>query len=349
MLSPIIRLVPETLRRPLREKYLGYKERQRYRFEVRAIDDSVMPGWSHVSIIEDQDIHQDFFVPGEQGDIKRYLRLMPGLRYSRKKRLGWALTTVTVLMERLPKNVPLDLLMIGYGQDTWDAQFLHRQKMDFRAAYLDVSDFNPDEAVWNDTADQVQLEYVQADARDIQELFPDRQFDAVLICRASIDLLPPEDYLSVWSQGLEILKDRGFIVSPIKGLNFAPYIDKAEQHQHLYSTEIGEYHFGSNFGRYIPAVGELGHCPDLLDITLARFIDFARLHEQTHYLELIEATEGTSSDKLRAAAIYKDGKTTAHLWDLNTFPGVVEVVGFDYMHLENKSFNTRTTILGRRG
>jgi SAM-dependent methyltransferase len=357
LLSAVARtLLTERQRQNVQSWLLARRERQRYRFSVAPLPGAVPP-WTDVTIVEDDELTSHIFMSGTAGEIRRGIRRLPALLYSRRKRATWALVHGSILARVLPRrDGPLDLLLIGYGMDTWDAQYLLADGQKLRITAVDVADPDLNSRYWRAVADQAEARYLQADARRLEDALAGETFDAVSICRGSIDLLSPADLLSVWEQCLALLAPGGILLAPVKGVELsqrkaaaiAAHLERGAplEDGHGYHTQIGEFSLPVfAYGAYIPPPECLA-APALLEEMLGAATDFIGRHNLAAYQPLLARLSGPPRAGLRCLATH-DGQITPSL-DLNRLSRLFEVAALDYMTsdaVDNPFFTCRTTIL----
>jgi SAM-dependent methyltransferase len=360
LLSAIARiLLTERQREWMRRKQFIQRERRRYQFSATPLSGADSP-WADVTIVEDGELISRLFLAGLVGEIRRSTRRLPTLLYSRRKRATWALVHGLTLARTLPRQkVPFDLLLVGYGMDTWDAQFLLDEGYPVRVTSVDVADPDLDSRYWRVLADRTGARYVQADARELADALASEFFDAVSICRASVDLLPPADLLSVWEQCMALLKPGGLLLAPVKGVELSQGKAKAIsahlergtplEDGHTYRTRIGTFSLPIfAYGAYVPSPERLGTSALLEQVLEAagRFVD---RHDLAVYQGLFAGLSGSTQERLLCLATHNDQITPS--LDLGQFNHPFEVVALDYMTsdtVDNPFFSCRATILCRK-
>jgi len=248
------------------ELYRRFHERQElssYRFQT----DPLTPSTSLGLVDYGSRTHHKIFINARVPFVQKQVSLIKQLRYSKPNRSISALIQGCVALgkvEALIRKSELNLLCIGYGTDTYDAQLLSHNNLAVSLVSLDVANFAP-HRTWSSFSSREDAVYIQGDARKLADLFPEKRFDIILMCRGSVDLMPLADLATVWEQAVQILADPGCIIGSVKGLELTPtkvgLLTKLKEHgesaiqsdRPTYKTAIGEFRLGGNFAPwYLP-------------------------------------------------------------------------------------------------
>src|SRR5574341_1861463 len=122
MRNAVRRLLPVPVRKLASNFLHTRRQRQRYKLHVARQSDE----WSQLTI-EDGASKHNLALPLSVRAAKAIAAVLPRLHYSRHRRLGWAAARGAALCRYLGSpGRELNLLFVGYGGDTWDAQLVHK-------------------------------------------------------------------------------------------------------------------------------------------------------------------------------------------------------------------------------
>lgn len=337
----------------LEQKILG-----NYRFDIQPMS----PDITSVNVIYDDGGVHKIFTMNSVADVKEQIATVMRLRYSKANRSIWSLIQGSIAIKHarsLLQKSEISLLTIGYGLDTYDAQLLMSNGYDIDFTNLDVANFKP-WRTWSDLPTSCNAKYVQADARKLVIVFPEQKFDIILMSRASIDLMPSADLISVWNQGFDILNTPGIIVGPVKGIEFSP--TKAEMIRGVfeegtrtsedtevsYTTEVGTFRVGGLSAPWCFPKGETTLSgfdiePHVAD-GLARYAEASKLEPLASLL-----ADATDSVQFLESVLSEYGKYQQRL-QLDMFNGNPQIESVDYVEslYGSSSFSMRSTLVATK-
>ena len=340
------------------ENYLEQKTLGSYHFDIQPISSGI----TSVNVTYDDGATHKIFAMNSIAEIKEQTNTIKRLRYSKANRSIWSLIQGCIALKHarsLLQKSELSLLTIGYGLDTYDAQFLLNNGYDVSFTNLDVADFKP-WRTWSNLPKTCKAKYVQADARKLASVFPEEKFDIVLISRTSVELMPPDEFISVWNQGFDVLAAPGIMIGPIKGIEFSPVkadtikdvfeegTRTAEDTMVTYATEFGTFRIGGlSAPWYFPIGGRaLGgfdvesHVAD----DLTRYAEASNLDSLTSLL-----ADATDSHQFLESVLSEYGKYQQRL-ELDMFKGNPQIESVDYVEslYGANGFGMRSTLVATK-
>jgi hypothetical protein len=136
-----------------------------------------------------------------KANISKTMKIANSLSYSKPERhVQCFINGLHFLSNRFQEEI--DILMIGYDSDTYDAQFLTKMGYKVNVYFVDIAPFNENSFI--DTKIFNQFHYIQEDLRLIERHLGNKTFDYILTSRASID--SPHDCGLNYSTCFDFLK-----------------------------------------------------------------------------------------------------------------------------------------------
>lgn len=338
--------------------HLEQKILSNYRFDIQPMS----PDITSVIVTYDDGATHRILTMNSVAKVKEQIATVMRLRYSKANRSIWSLIQGSIAIKHarsLLQKSEISLLTIGYGLDTYDAQFLMSNGYDVDFTNLDVANFKS-WRTWSDLPTSCNAKYVQADARKLATIFPEQKFDIILMSRASIDLMPTADLISVWNQGVDILNTPGIIVGPVKGIEFSPTkadmirsvfeegTRTSEDTEVTYTTEIGTFRVGGLSAPWYFPKGETA----LSGFDIERQV----AHDLTRYVEASKLepldsllADATDSVQFLELVLNEYGKYQKRL-EPDMFKGNPHIESVDYVEslYGASSFSMRSTLVATK-
>ena len=205
--------------------------------------------------------------------LRSQVKRIRSLTYSKPNRSVWSLVqgslALDILSSRESADRRISVLTIGYGHDTYDVQLLAKNGFEVELSNVDVLDFDISNPNWAAFAGKYPSKYVQADARRLEAVLGNAEYDLILIGRGSVDLMSPADFRMVWDQSIKLLRKNGSLVGPVKCIEFSALRaataggavrengSQLSQSPIVYRSAIGEFRIGG--------ISQAGYFPEPQD------------------------------------------------------------------------------------
>ncbi len=168
------------------------------------------------------------------------------LVYGRPQRIGACLSQAPLVATYFKGMSKLKVLFVGYGMETYDAQYLLSSGFELDFVTLDTADFilTPSWKAMLALKPSSGI-YKRADAHEIEKLFSPESFDAIILGRYCVELFSDEDYISVWNQAYSLLRSEGILIGSVKGIETSP-----EKRTKLLDGSLDKIHYTSSLGEF---------------------------------------------------------------------------------------------------
>jgi len=109
------------------------------------------------------------------------------------------------LLQNKTSNKKLNILLVGYEYETYDAQFLKKIGYDLNVYFIDIKDFDKDQ--FSKAIGKMNFYYIKDDLRNIIDHFNEPYFDYIFTSRACLDLFYYNDMINVLNKLYGLLRN----------------------------------------------------------------------------------------------------------------------------------------------